>query len=187
MYMEIGGTYNPDAFSGNTPYSRLQDALCELADGTNNRFAYAMVDSTQCLSLDGRCDAGTQAFCGFQKIVNTAVHHRLRRCGNFFWSRKADIPTLSKQWSGISRAGHNQRHWRQSACSVSSSFAGFLSGGTDATQLLTQILFPAGSSSGYCYVQNANGTYAGGNGNSFRVSICASTKWVELQHFKHRG
>ena len=60
-----------------------------------------------------------------------------------------------------------------SAPSVMETFAG--TGRGDATQLLTQVLAPAGPTSLYTYVNKSDGTYTGGNGYTFRVSVCAST------------
>jgi hypothetical protein len=62
------------------------------------------------------------------------------------------------------------------AGSVTSTFDGTASiSNVDEAQLLTSILTPNSSIPVYAYVQNSNGTYTGGNGCTFRVSLCAAT------------
>lgn len=56
---------------------------------------------------------------------------------------------------------------------ISSSFSG--TGHSDSSQILSNILLPAGSNSVYYYTNNSNGTYTGGYGCTFRVSMCASS------------
>jgi hypothetical protein len=63
-----------------------------------------------------------------------------------------------------------------SGTSVTSSFSGTASiSYSDKTQLLSSILSPSSAAPVYAYVQNPNGTYTGGNGCTFRVSLCAAT------------
>jgi hypothetical protein len=60
------------------------------------------------------------------------------------------------------------------------SFAGGASGATitntqPSSRLLSTVVTPAGANTVYTYVDNTNGTYSGGNGYTFRVSLCAGS------------
>ena len=171
MYMEIGGAYNLTN-GPSTPY--VVSLMPRVnTDGTNNRFAYAMVDSTQAYR---------------SSVKATRVHRHLvdfkKRGTQQFIVVYDDVATSSGQQKqtylhylnnnkGLPGQG-STRFTSGSPATISSFFSGFMTGRNDATQLLTEILAPGGPNSVYTYVQNADGSYAGGNGCSFRVSICAS-------------
>lgn len=57
--------------------------------------------------------------------------------------------------------------------SVTSSTPG--TGHSDAAQLLTAFLPMDGANSIWTHTDNPNGTYSGGNGSTYRISVCAST------------
>ncbi len=167
MYMEIGGAYN--LTNGHSaPYIVSLMPRVD-TDGTNNRFAYAMVDSTQSYV------AGVGA---------TRVHRHLVdfKVGQQFIVVYDDVVTSSGQLkrtylhylnNNMGLPGQGLTTFDSASSSVSSIFNGFT--GTDSAELLTQVLAPAGSNTVYTYLDNPDGTYAGGNGDSFRVNVCASS------------
>jgi hypothetical protein len=168
-YMEIGGAYNltKGPFS---PYivSRMPRAD---TDGTNNRYAYAMTDSTE--SYVARVGA-------------TRVHRHLVdfKVGQQFVVVYDDVVTSSGKLKRTylhylnndkGLKGQGSTTFNPATSTIVSTFAGFLNGGKDAAQLLTQILSPTGVNKVYSYVEESKGAYSGGNGDSFCVSICASS------------
>ena len=172
MYMEIGSTYNLTG-SGQSPYLISLMPRAD-TDGTNNRFAYAMVDSTQAYLSSVNATRVHRHFVDFKKastqqfivVYDDAVTSSGQEKQTYLHYLNNNAG-LTGQGSTFFSAGNTT--------TVSSTFSGFLGGNADAAQLLTEVLAPAGSNSVYTYVQNADGTYTGGNGDSFRVSICASS------------
>jgi len=132
------------------------------ANDPSNRYTFALVDSTQSYKSGAGVlgaerylvhfkKSGTQDFVVVYDYVKTSAAQQVIQ----YWHY--DQPT----------------HTTQTCPTVTESFPG--TGHSDATQLLTAFLQPAGSNTTYCYVNNTNGTYSGGNGNTFRVSNCASS------------
>lgn len=162
-YIEIGDTYNL------LPVLNSKMPLAA-ADGLN-RFAYAMVDSSASYAtavqvsrvqrhlIDFK-EGGTQQFIVVYDSVATGQGETIRTYLHYPNNRLASLDS-SKGDTSLARRD------------ITSSYPGTGSG--DATQLLTEVLGPAGDNSIYVYSDNANGTYAGGNNSTFRVSVCAST------------
>lgn len=166
MSMEVGGDTN---ISSSYPFI----AKMPLGHSDAN-YAYAETDSTQSYL------AGANA---------TAV---LRHWLHFKETGKQDfIVIYDYVTSSSGNTKQTYLHYPQGAVShpstptgsttftspnVTSTFNGnsFISN-VDAAQLLTTILSPAGTNSVYAYTQNSNGSYTGGSGYTFRVSVCAST------------
>jgi hypothetical protein len=167
MYMEIGGAYNLIADS--SPLN----AKMPLGDPdtANSRFAYAMEDASNSY-LSGvdvtRCQrhlvdfkkSGTQQFVIVYDDVVTSIGEQKQTYLHYPNNETA---------SGDTSRGNTS----VSGFQITSSYPGTGSG--DATQLLTEVLEPRGANSIYVYTNHSNGTYTGGNGATFRVSVCAST------------
>lgn len=154
MAPSIGSDSN---YSGNIPW--IDKMPLGHADAN---YMYAMTDSTQSY-LSGANATG---------VYRQLIHFK-----------KASTQDFVVVYDHITTSVANQKqiylHYAQkttaalSGTSVSESFPG--TGNSDATQLLTAILAPAGVSSIHALVNNTNGTYTGGSGDTYRVTVCSST------------
>lgn len=164
-YMEIGGAYNIPQSSSIPLNSKIPRGN---SDGTANRYAYAMADSS--LSYFSAVGAtrvqrhlvdfkeGQQFVIVYDDVVTTGGQEKqayLQYPNNFGAS--------SDTARGVTVVTGN---------SIVSTNPG--TGHGDATQLLTTVLAPAGVSSVRVYTNNSDGSFSGGNGETFRVSVCAS-------------
>jgi List-Bact-rpt repeat protein len=154
--ISIGSDSN---FPANPIYTVLMPAG---ANDASNRYTYALVDMTQSYKAAANVTGaerylihfkkpGTQDFVVVYDYVKTSAAEQVID----YWHYP--------QTTGTTFSGST----------VTSSFAG--TGHSDTAQLLTKFLQPAGSTSTYAYTNNTNGTYTGGNGDTFRVSVCGSS------------
>ncbi len=132
------------------------------ANDPSNRYTYALVDATKSYNSAAKATAverylvhfkkpGTQDFVVVYDYVAAAAGEQMQTYLHY------------PQKGSTSLSG----------ATVTSSFSG--TGHSDATQLLSQVLAPQGTNSVYTYTNNSNGSYSGGNGDTFRVSLCASS------------
>ncbi len=141
------------------PYTGLMPAG---ANDSSNRYTYALTDST----------ASYTSGAGVTGALRYVVHFKKSGTQDFIVVYDYVKTSAAKQvidyWHYT-----NPTTTTFSSPTVTSSFAG--TGHSDATQLLTKFLQPAGSNTTYAYTNNSNGTYTGGNGYTYRVSVCGSS------------
>jgi Heparinase II C-terminal domain len=163
-YMEIGGAYNL-LTAGSSP---LNTKMPRGVSDSQNRFAYAMVDSS----------ASYVAGAGVTRVHRHLVDFK---SGQQFVVVYDDVTTSGGKLKRTylhypnnfgASADASRGVTTLSGTNVTSSYPG--TGHSDATQLLTKVLSPAGGNAVYIYTDNADGTFSGGSGSTFRVSICAS-------------
>ena len=163
-YIELGGTYN-----GRSDYTNKALMPRVNTDGTNNRYAYAMGDASQSYASAVNATRvwrhlvdfkeGQQYMVVYDDIATSSGEEK-----QTFLHYANNYGASSDSTKGATTVSTN---------TITSSFPG--TGHSDATQLLTQVLSPNSSAPAYVYTNNSNGTYTGGNGNTFRVSVCAAT------------
>ena len=163
--MEIGGAYNYP-WAGDPLEATMPRAN---ADGTNNRYAYAMVDSSN----------SYVAGVGATRVQRHLIDFKEGQQFIFVYDDAVTSGGEQKQTylhypnnetaSGDTTKGNTIL----SAPTIASSYPG--TGNGDADQLLTKVLSPDAAHPAYVYVNNSNGTYTGGNGDTFRVSVCSAT------------
>lgn len=161
-YMEIGGAYNLlNVLNSKIPRGN--------SDGTSNRYAYAMVDSTASYV------SGTTA----TRVHRHVIH--FKESQDFIIVYDDVVTTSGKQKQTYlhypNNFGASSDSTRGTTVVMGTQIASTNpgTGHGDATQILTAVLSPAGTNSVSVYVNNSDGTYTGGSGSTFRVSVCAST------------
>ena len=168
-YFEIGGGYNlvSPAYRGYAPvYVTMPRAN---TDGTNNRYAYAMDDCSVCYLATMNVSHIQRHVIDFKESQQFVVvfDDVATTAGN---QKQTYLHYANNELaSGDSTKGNTTLSGNQ----ITSSYPG--TGHSDATQLLTEVLSTSATAPAYVYTNNANGTYTGGNGDTFRVSICAAT------------
>jgi len=163
-YMEVGGAAN--LLRTGTPCGATMPRAN--TDGIANRFAYAMVDSTPCYKAGviraqrhlADFKGGPQQFIIVYDDVATAGGQTKRTYLHYPNNYGAAGITDAKR--GTTTVSGN---------TITSTNPG--TGHGDATQLLTTVLAP-GANQALVYTDNPDGTYSGGGGKTFRVSVCAS-------------
>lgn len=162
-YVEIGGAFNLVIGPNNATMPRAN------TDGSSNRYAYAMVDSTPAY-LSG---------VGATLVQRHLVDFKEGQQFVFVWD---DVATSGGQQKQLylqypNNFGASSDSTRGATVvtgpSIVSSSPG--TGHSDAAQLLTKVIPVDGANSVYTYTNNSNGTYSGGFNTTFRVSACAST------------
>ena len=163
-YMELGGANN---LTTQSPCGASMPRAN--TDGTNNRFAYAMIDSTPCYVTGATANrvqrhlidfkGGTQQFIVVYDDVATSAG-KLKRTYLHYPNNLGASTDSARGTTTLSGS------------MVTSTNPG--TGHGDGTQLLTQVLAP-GTNQVYVYTDHADGTYTGGQGSTFRVSACASS------------
>lgn len=161
-YMQIG-TNN---LKGNgTPCGATMPAAN--TDGTNNRYAYAMVNSTACYVT-----GVTRALRYLIHFKKSSTQQYLVVFDDVLTSSGQDKRTYLHYPNNFGASTDNTRGSTSVVgASITSSNPG--TGHSDATQLLTTILAP-GTNQVRVFTDNANGSYTGGFGKTFRVTACAS-------------
>lgn len=163
MYMEIGGGYN--TWAAVTP---LKATMPKGIADPQNRYAYALTDTTQSYT------------------AGTGVTRSLRHLIDFKGGAYQIIVVYDDVVTSAGKTKRTYLHYPNTAAAgdgtrgatsfsgtqITSSYPG--TGHADATQLLTAVLAPAGPGSVAVYTDNVDGTYSGGSGGTFRVSVCAS-------------
>lgn len=162
-YLEIGGTSNLPSYT--VCGATMPDAN---TDSQNNRYAYALVDSTKCYvpAVNAiRVQRHLADFKGGSQqyiVVYDDVQTRTGSLKRAYLHYPNNFGAANDKTRGATTV---------TGTSILSSNPG--TGHGDATQLLTQVLAP-GPNQIRVYTDNPNGTYPGGNGSTFRVSVCAS-------------
>ena len=165
-YMEIGGAYNLLA-AGTFPLTAKMPRA--VTDGYNNRFAYAMADSSTAYVAGADVTRVHRHLIHFKEAQDFVMVF-----DDVALSGGKQIQTYLHYPNNFGASADSSRGATTlSSPNITSTYPG--TGNSDATQLLTTVLLPGGANSSYIYTNNSNGTYTGGNGSTFRVSICAST------------
>lgn len=168
-YFEIGGGYNLAGLSYDGYLPVYVTMPRSNTDGTNNRYAYAMDDCSVCYLATMNVSHIQRHVIDFKESQQFVVvfDDVATTAGN---QKQTYLHYANNELaSGDSTKGNTTLSGNQ----ITSSYPG--TGHSDATQLLTEVLSTSATAPAYVYTNNANGTYTGGNGDTFRVSICAAT------------
>jgi hypothetical protein len=140
-----------------------------VTDGSNNRFAYALVDSSLSYVAGANVTRVHRHLIHFKKTQDfVMVFDDVATSSGEQMQTYLHYPNNFGASADATRGATTL-----SSPNITSTYPG--TGHSDATQLLTTVLLPGGANSSYIYTNNSNGTYTGGNGSTFRVSVCAST------------
>jgi hypothetical protein len=165
-YIELGGAYHlPE--TGDVPLNAKMPLA--VAD-PQNRFAYALADSTASYTSAGNASRVHRHLIDFKKKATqqfVVVYDSVATTAGEMIRTYLHYPN-----NQTASADKTKGNTTLSSAQVTSSSPG--TGNGDATQLLTQVLAPAGTNSLYVYTDKADGTYSGGSNTTFRVSVCAS-------------
>jgi len=179
MSMEIGGDNNID--SNDIPW------VDKMPVGHSDaNYTFACTDSTlSYCTANSSCPPGANATAVYRCLVHfkkestqdfvVAADYVTSSAGNTKQTYLHYAQTASATGNCAPATGSTS--FSASGPSVTSTFDGTSSiGNVDKAQLLTSILTPNTSAPVYAYLQNSEGTYTGGNGCTFRVSLCTATK-----------
>jgi hypothetical protein len=165
MAMEVGGTVNLIAPQGLGPSTDAIVLTPRYADGgtgaNKNTYMYTMVDASG-------------AYVPGVGVTRMNRHIADFKTGSQYIVVYDDVATSSGQmkrtflhYPNNGQSGEGTTTFTQGTNSVTS-----LDGAGGAI-LNTKVLFPGAA--GFTYTDNSNGSYTGGAGQTFRVSICAGT------------
>lgn len=166
-YIELGGANNLGP--GGSKYN--QQVRFPRTHTSDNRFAYALVDATGAYNSAAHASRVQRHFIDFKKpgttqfvfvyddvattqgVQKKTFLHYPNNC------QSGEGKTTLSGWTATSTLG-------DPTCANNT---------TTTAQMVTRILAPGGANSIAVFTNNPDGTYSGGNGQTFRVSVCASS------------
>lgn len=164
--MTVGGDSNA------TPTSKLPFIIkMPLAHGDAN-YGYAMVDCTLSFVSTVGVTGCFRSSIHFKSSSQDVIHVR-----DYVITSSGQLKQIYLQYpQGAVNPPISGGTTVFSSPNVTSTYPGITSiSNQDAAQLFTTILSPDSSHPVYAYTQNSNGTYTGGFGYTFRVSLCNAT------------
>jgi hypothetical protein len=164
MYMEIGGIEDLKDANGTTVFADVE--VPRYGDGgtglNKNKYMYAMVDASGAYNATASINRMNRHFVDFkggsQQFI--LVYDDVQTTSGKMKRTYLHYPNNGQNGEGLTT-------YTQASNSVTSFDA------PGGTALLSQVFFPG--TPGYTYVDNFNGLYTGGVGQTFRVSICAGS------------
>ena len=164
-YIEVGGTSNLK--NPNGVNVRVDVETPRYSAGPNSEFMYALVDTLGAYTAKANLQRIQRQFIDFkgsgtQQFI--VVYDDVEAAGQVKRTY-LHYPNNGQSASGQSTEGFT---------ALDSATKTITSTDPAGTRLLTQVLFPAGSTTGYVYTDSPDGSYPGGVGQTYRVSICAS-------------
>jgi hypothetical protein len=160
-YMEIGGQNQLISPRG-TPATTADVRVPRYAGDPQSRYTYALVDSR----------GAYRPAASVIRLQRQFVHFKKPTARDYLVIYD-DAETAAGNLKRIYTHYSNNGQLSEGATTLDANTATVVSNGPNA-RLRTRFLLPAGPKTGYVYTDAPNGSYPGGAGSTFRVSVCAS-------------
>ena len=162
MYMEIGGIEDLKDSNGTTVFADVE--VPRYADGGSgpnmNKYMYALVDASGAYNATAAITRLNRHFIDFKGGTQQAIV-----VYDDVQTSSGKLKRTYLHYPNNGQSGEGTTTFSQANSSITSI------GGPSGGALLTKVLFPGVP--GFTYVDSPDGTYPGGVGQTFRVSICA--------------